>query len=153
MASVINTTIRYADLQLNYDETSLESILFDIKGLETDETRANDFINSTFFVLQSLSLKVDFDLSNFDDDTGAKKATIKQAFIYLALGTIFNSTNKKLGNGFKSKGMNLLENVWGSGIYSQSEGSGGHENFFKVTEVAYIATDRQEDLYDNDLFG
>jgi len=152
MGSITKTSITYADLQKNIDEQTLDNVLFDITGVEDEEVRATDFIVATFYKLQAISIKVTFDLSSFEDTTGAIEETLKQAFIYLTLGTILNSTGKKLGYGKIKQGMELLESLWGKGIYSEKEVSADENVFFEVTEAAYTSTGRMKELYDNDLF-
>ena len=152
MASLTKTSITYLDLQKNIDETTLDNALFDITGLETEEDRATDFIVSTFYKIQAISIKVTYDLSSFEDPTGAIEETLKQAFIYLTLGNILNSGGKKLGYGKTKQGMELLESLWGKGIYSEKEVAADENVFFEVTEAAYVPVGRMKDLYDNDLF-
>ena len=153
MASITKDTIRYSDLLTDIDEQTIENVLFDIKGLETVEDRANDYIDSTFLELKSIAIKVDFDLSDFDDTTGIK-VIIVQAFKLMSIGTILNSTDKRLGMPKKKQGMKLLEGLWGTGIYSEKEVPKKEDAFFSVVDKAYtsVSGTRMDDLYNNNLF-
>jgi len=148
MASITASSISYSDLQEKIDETSLSNMLLDITGVETDEERANDFIQTAFYKLKAYAIRAGVDISDFNNDNG-ESDLIKEAFCYLALSLIKDNALNGAGEDFKDKALDILSSLWGREVYSSKNQT---ENQFDVSHTAYVATGKMKDLYDNDLF-